>query len=147
MSIFNAQIAWTGFNFHQAVNDAHSRKLAGAGGKWPVFRKRHVSQPFRRWTTHFASLILPLIFLGGAASHASAQIIETVAGGGVGDGGPANTTTITSRRIAVDASGNLYIPDAFNNNNGSSRNRVGKMSDKNAGTPHGYWLAGVSRCA
>ena len=30
---------------------------------------------------------------------------------------------------------------------GSSRNRVGKMSDKNAGTPHGYWLAGVSRCA
>jgi len=44
------------------------------------------------------------------------QTISTVAGGSVGDGGPANLARVAfPNRSAVDAAGNLYIADLYNN--------------------------------
>jgi len=44
------------------------------------------------------------------AAAAPGDII-TVAGGGVGDGGPATAAIMVPYHIAIDAAGNLYIPD------------------------------------
>ncbi len=54
-------------------------------------------------------------FLLGISSHSWGQIITTVAGGGVGDGGPAAQANLSGPRgVAVDAAGNLYIADQDN---------------------------------
>ncbi len=56
-----------------------------------------------------------MLSLGVAATSAYAQIIETVAGGGIGDGGLATATPMNSPRgVAVDSSGDLYIVDRSN---------------------------------
>ena len=45
-----------------------------------------------------------------------AQVILTVAGGGIGDGGQATSAPLSNpESVALDASGNLYIADANNN--------------------------------
>src|SRR5256885_13701520 len=49
------------------------------------------------------------------AVPALSQTINTVAGGGVGDGGAATGASLNQPRgVALDASGNLYIADHFN---------------------------------
>src|SRR5207302_10208041 len=49
------------------------------------------------------------------AVPALSQTINTVAGGGAGDGGAATDASLNQPRgVALDASGNLYIADHFN---------------------------------
>ena len=56
---------------------------------------------------------MPLLMLGVAASDAAAQIIETVAGGGIGDGGLATAAMVSlPGGVAVDSFGNFYFADA-----------------------------------
>ncbi len=47
--------------------------------------------------------------------NAQAQIITTIAGGGVGDGGPATAACMYTCGVAVDGAGNIYIADQGNN--------------------------------
>ena len=66
------------------------------------------------------SLIKTLIVFCLFANVSSAQIITTVAGNGIsgysGDGGSATTAELSQPwSVAVDASGNVYIPDDNNN--------------------------------
>ncbi len=63
-------------------------------------------------------LLTTLGIIIGIASYA--QIITTVAGGGVGDGTSAITVSINPLGTAVDATGNLYIAD-------QSTNRIRKV--------------------
>lgn len=64
---------------------------------------------------HLASLITSLLLFVVAALPVRAQIIETVAGGGVGDGGPATAAMLNFPvGVALDRFGNLYIADASN---------------------------------
>ena len=50
-----------------------------------------------------------------ALNLANAQIINTVAGGGVGDGGAAASASLASPlSVAVDGAGNLYVAEYFN---------------------------------
>ena len=66
-------------------------------------------------TSRLAPLLL-VLSLGVAAASVSAQIIETVAGGGIGDGGPATAAPMNSAHgVAVGSSGDLYIVDLSNN--------------------------------
>ena len=59
-------------------------------------------------------LVCGLLF--GTNSHGWGQIITTVAGGGVGDGGPATEASLSGPLVViVDASGDLYIADTFSN--------------------------------
>ena len=47
--------------------------------------------------------------------HGATGVITTVAGGFIGDGGPATSASLSSPwRVAVDASGNLFIADSSN---------------------------------
>src|SRR5205085_1391515 len=48
-----------------------------------------------------------------AAVPASTGIIETIAGGGVGDGLPATEQALETYRVAVDAAGNVYVSEGF----------------------------------
>src|SRR5687767_8007741 len=49
------------------------------------------------------------------ACPALSQTINTVAGGGIGDGGAATSASVYSPSgVAVDASGNIYIADHYN---------------------------------
>jgi len=57
---------------------------------------------------------LTACWLGISASIATAQIITTVAGGGVGDGGPATNASVMPMAATFDANGNLYIADFGN---------------------------------
>lgn len=62
-----------------------------------------------RWRFVFIALI-------ATAARLSAQSILTVAGGGTDDGRPATAAGLASPSgVALDASGNLYIADQFNN--------------------------------
>src|SRR5438876_301183 len=61
------------------------------------------------------------------AVPALSQTINTVAGGGAGDGGAATDASLNQPRgVALDASGNLYIADQFNHRiqNGSAASGV-----------------------
>ncbi len=66
-----------------------------------------------------AKHLLQFIIFGAALSIGTqicnAQIISTVAGGGVGDGGPAiNAPVVGSESVFIDLAGNLYIADRDN---------------------------------
>ena len=66
-----------------------------------------------------AKHLLQFIIFGAALSIGTqlctAQIISTVAGGGIGDGGPAiNAPVVGSESIFIDPAGNLYIADRDN---------------------------------
>ena len=63
---------------------------------------------------HCLALALALL-LCAPPGNVGAQIITTVAGGGVGDGGPATQATFRNLDgIAVDARGNVYVADTWN---------------------------------
>ena len=66
-----------------------------------------------RVITHLSAVVFGFFL---ALSLANAQIINTVAGGGVGDGGAATSAGLLgSYGAAVDSAGNLYVADAGNN--------------------------------
>ena len=73
--------------------------------------KRDVSQLRFARIAHRASLLI-LFWLGVAAAPVCAQVIDTVAGGGVGDGGPATASILFPLGTALDAYGNLYIVES-----------------------------------
>lgn len=83
---------------------ARTRQLAVA--------KRDVSR-LRCGRIALRASLLILLWLRVSAAPVCAQVIDTVAGGGVGDGGPA-TAALISRPIstALDASGNLYFVES-----------------------------------
>ncbi len=61
-------------------------------------------------------LALLAFVLAWPAAAQPVGTITTVAGGGVGDGGPANAAPVRfTRGVAVDASGNVLIADTYNN--------------------------------
>jgi uncharacterized repeat protein (TIGR01451 family) len=58
----------------------------------------------------FASLCFVLVLYLAAAAHA--QVITTVAGGFVNDGGPATAAALgNAQTVAIDGAGNMYIAD------------------------------------
>ncbi|MDP9235829.1 MAG: NHL repeat-containing protein [Chloroflexota bacterium] len=71
-----------------------------------------------RYRIFLVPLLLALFLLFGSTTprtEAAAGIITTVAGGGVGDGGPATSGVFYSPvSVAVDGSGNLYVADSNN---------------------------------
>jgi hypothetical protein len=63
--------------------------------------------PFRR------ICVAHVLALGGAAVNA--QIIDTIAGGGIADGSSATNAPVnTPQRVTTDSAGNLYISDTGN---------------------------------
>ena len=73
-------------------------------------------------TFRLASLLMLALLVCAVSPLTSAQTIETVAGGGIGDGGLATDATIVSAKsVSIDSSGNLYFVDYY-------RNRVRKVT-------------------
>lgn len=60
------------------------------------------------------AVYLLLIWVGFVASPATAQIITTVAGGGVGDGDSLASAAIGPRNMTFDVSGNMFVADSGN---------------------------------
>ncbi len=72
----------------------------------------------------FVASLVALMF-SAIVSPISAQIIQTVAGGGIGDGGPATAAPLYEPgAVAVDSSGNLYFVDGARVRKVSSANGV-----------------------
>ena len=98
-----------------AANDTFSSSPVGAGSFQPFIGQRHLNHGKRGWIDRFGSLLI-LLLLSSVASPVSAQIIQTVAGGSVGDGGLATVATMDHPvSVAIDSSDRLYIADTRNN--------------------------------
>ena len=114
MTNFIAQIARTVFTSREVAKSALPRRAFG-GGDQPCANEPGPSQRLGRWIIPLVSLLISLLWLGAGVAPVYAQIIDTVAGGGIGDGGPGTSAVLNlPRGAAVDSSGNLYIADTNN---------------------------------
>jgi uncharacterized protein (TIGR03437 family) len=78
----------------------------------------------------------------------SKGVITTVAGNGTsgfsGDNGPATSAQVNPASVAVDAAGNLYIPDLFTNPRSGLESRIRKISNGVITTVAGNGTSGFS---
>ncbi len=93
-----------------------------------------VARRARRWGV--AAVLM--LAVGGALAADPPGTIQTVAGGGAGDGGPATAANLSPPAFAIDGGGNILIADTFNN-------RIRKVSpDGTITTFAGNGIAGSS---
>ena len=103
-------------------------------------QRRLVSFPCKPFRPCALALCAALLAATAGAQPADEWTIETVAGGGVGDGGPATAAyLIVPNGVAVDSVGNLYIADT-----GNHRIRKVTASTGNISTAAGTGTTGFS---
>jgi len=60
-----------------------------------------------------ACIVALMVLALRAPAASSSSVIETIAGGGVGDGLPATQQGLNAQRVAVDAAGNVYVSEGY----------------------------------
>ena len=115
MTSFITQVAHIGYTFlFEKQNNLTFRSLACHECIKSATQRRGRYLERFRLISSLTSLLTLLLWLGTAITPVNAQIIDTVAGGGIGDGGLATAATMYSPvGVAVDSSGNLYIADFY----------------------------------
>ena len=97
-----------GFGICRTQSNASPRSLPDAGN-YQTSGKENPATGRHNEVALFDSLLLSLLLLCMVISPVSAQIIQTVAGGGIGDGSAATAAPIHAASVAIDSSGNLYV--------------------------------------
>lgn len=102
-----AKILRIGFDNGEMENTISPRPLKGTSDQHDHLSRQRRSRR-HQWLKGIIALLLSMVL---ASFPLFAQIIETVAGSGVRDGGAATDAPISPSGVAVDSSGNLYIVD------------------------------------
>ncbi len=133
-----AYIARVGFNDCGTANVAYRHSPVSAGGCQSANSQWRSNKTRPGWIAPLSSLII-LLSLSASVPPAFAQLIETVAGGGVGDGGLATSALLGySSGMAIDSSGNLYVADTSNSRVRKVTAATGVITTVAGNGIHGY---------